>query len=154
MSSPAPALSPAPTLAITPRPVPQREQLAKAAKQFEAIFVRQMLAGARAAKPAGKDELLGGQAMETFAQMRDERFAEIAAERGAFGVAKAIEVQLGVRLAPAAPGEIVHGSAPPRPLFSPQTPDGSPLAGGETGSVAPPAHRPKARFNMSSGSAD
>jgi flagellar protein FlgJ len=81
-------------LALTPQAPAQKDQLAKAAKQFEAIFVRQMLAEARKAKPAGEDALFGGQAMDTFNQMQDERLADIAAERGSFGLAKAIEAQL------------------------------------------------------------
>ncbi len=92
-----------PALPITPRPAPEREKLAGAARQFEAIFIRQMLATARAAKPAGENDLFGGQAMETFAQMRDERFADIAASSGAFGLGHAIETQLAARLAPSPP---------------------------------------------------
>ena len=46
--------------------------------------------------------LFGGQASETFAAMRDERFADIAAETGAFGLARQLEVQF-ARLLPAAP---------------------------------------------------
>jgi len=53
-----------------------------------------MLAEARKARPAGEDGLFGGQAMDTFNQMQDERFAAIASERGAFGLARAIEAQL------------------------------------------------------------
>jgi len=82
------------TLALTPQAPGDRERLKDAAKQFEAIFVRQMMAGARKAKPAGEDGLFGGQAMDTFNQMQDERFAQIAADRGAFGLARALEVQL------------------------------------------------------------
>jgi peptidoglycan hydrolase FlgJ len=83
---------------------PEREQLASASKQFEAIFVRQMLAAAR--KAAFGEPLLGGQAMDTFRQMQDERFADLAAERGAFGLAKMIEAQLA--------GRIDATSIPPR----------------------------------------
>ena len=90
-------LSPASAAAARPFP-PERQKLAAAAKQFEAIFVRQMLAAARAAKPAGDDNLFGGQAMDTFNSMQDERFAQIAAERGAFGLASAIERQLAAQV--------------------------------------------------------
>ena len=81
-------------------PTPERQKLAAAAKQFEAIFVRQMLAAARAAKPAGEDNLFGGQAMDTFNSMQDERSAQIAADRGAFGLAQAIERQLAAQVSP------------------------------------------------------
>ncbi len=66
------------------------------------MFVRQMLSAARAASLAGEDPLLGGQRHETFAAMRDERFAEIAATTGAFGLAKQLEAQL-ARALPANP---------------------------------------------------
>ncbi|MFM9935873.1 MAG: rod-binding protein [Novosphingobium sp.] len=77
-----------------------RTQLRKAAQGFEAIFVRQMLSAARAASLGGSDALFGGQAQETFAAMRDERFAEIAANSGAFGLARQLEGQL-ARMLPA-----------------------------------------------------
>jgi peptidoglycan hydrolase FlgJ len=67
-------------------------ELAGAAKAFEAIFVRQMLAAARKTDFGG--ELFGGQSLDTFRQMQDERFADIAAESGAFGIAKLMEAQL------------------------------------------------------------
>ena len=70
----------------------EREQLAAASKAFEAIFVRQMLSAAR--KTDFGAPLLGGQALDTFRQMQDDRFADIAAESGAFGLAKIIEAQL------------------------------------------------------------
>lgn len=88
-----------PGLAPAPKPTPEREKLAAAARQFEAIFVRQMLASARAAKlDSGENALFGGQAMETFQSMQDERFAQIAADRGAFGLAAAIERQLAAQI--------------------------------------------------------
>ena len=77
---------------------PQSAQLAEVSQQFEAIFVRQMLAEARKSHFGGED-LLGGQGMDTFRQMQDERFAQIAAERGSFGLAKMIEAQIGAKLA-------------------------------------------------------
>jgi flagellar protein FlgJ len=72
---------------------PQSAQLAEVSQQFEAIFVRQMLAEARKSHFGGED-LLGGHGMDTFRQMQDEHFADIAAERGSFGLAKMIEAQL------------------------------------------------------------
>ena len=69
-----------------------RERLAQAARQFEAIFVRQMLAAARKTEFAAK--LSGGQAMDTFRTMQDENFADIAAKTGALGLAAQIEAQL------------------------------------------------------------
>lgn len=80
---------------------PEREQLTAASQAFEAIFVRQMLSAARKADFGAP--LLGGQAMDTFRQMQDDRFADIAAERGAFGLAKIIEAQLSIHLSPSQP---------------------------------------------------
>lgn len=69
-----------------------REQLAAAARQFEAIFVRQMLAQAR--KADFGEPLFGGQALDTFRTMQDEHFADIAGKTGALGLASQIEAQL------------------------------------------------------------
>ena len=75
----------------------QRDQLAQAARQFEAIFVRQMLSEARKSNLDG-DSLLGGQGVDTFRQMQDDRFADLAADTGAFGLAKMIEAQLAAQI--------------------------------------------------------
>ncbi len=100
-----------PVLAPISAPIPQaadpREKLAAAAKHFEAIFVRQMLAEARKSQFGG--DQLGGQAMDTFRQMQDERFADIAAERGAFGLAKMIEAQLQRTLDTESPSRLREG---------------------------------------------
>lgn len=73
---------------------PQRAKLREATQAFEAIFVRQMLSAARSTDFGGNALLGQDQGNETFAQMRDERFAEIASKTGAFGLAKQIEAQL------------------------------------------------------------
>ena len=69
-----------------------RARLAEVARGFEAIFLRQMLSAAR--KADFGESLLGGQGLDTFRQMQDERFAEIASQSGAFGLAQQIEAQL------------------------------------------------------------
>lgn len=69
-------------------------KLTGVAKQFEAIFIRQMLAAARKTSFGGEDSLLGGKGMDTFRQMQDERFADIASDTGAFGLGKMIETHL------------------------------------------------------------
>lgn len=68
-------------------------RLHEAAKQFEAIFLRQILSAARSTDFGGND-LFGGQGEDTFQEMRDSRFAEIAADGGAIGFAASIEKQL------------------------------------------------------------
>lgn len=72
------------------------KQLNTAAKQFEAIFVRQMLAASR--KASFGDALFGSSAGENFREMLDARFADVASERGALGLAKQIEAQLASRV--------------------------------------------------------
>ena len=81
-----------------------REKLAGVAKQFEAIFLRQMLAAARKADFGG-EKLLGGQGLDTFRTMQDEHFADLAAGTRAFGLSAMIEKQLAAQFAPAAKPE-------------------------------------------------
>jgi flagellar protein FlgJ len=91
------AIAPTPAAPATPlgaatKPT-QREQLKEAAKKFEAIFVRQMLSAARKTN-FDEDGLFKSQALDTFNQMQDEKFADSAADTGAFGLASIIEAQL------------------------------------------------------------
>ena len=105
MTSPsATSVGTSPLLASTapvadPATATARDKLSGVAKQFEAIFLRQMLASARNAN-FGESLFSGSQAMGTFRQMQDENFADIAADTGAFGLAKMIETHL-ARLVPA-----------------------------------------------------
>ncbi|WP_292969611.1 rod-binding protein [Novosphingobium sp.] len=78
-----------------------REQLAKAAQQFEAIFVRQMLAAARKSSFGG--DVLGSQGLDTFRQMQDEHFADLAAQQGSFGLGRMIERHLAAQVSPLPP---------------------------------------------------
>ncbi|MDE8651145.1 rod-binding protein [Novosphingobium album (ex Liu et al. 2023)] len=86
-------------LSLTPQKTSDRAKLAEVAKQFEAIFMRQMLAAARKTDFGG-DDLFGGQAMETFRQMQDEHFADLTAKSGSLGLAAKIEAQLARFLPP------------------------------------------------------
>ncbi len=85
-------VAPAPSTSVT---APERARLHQAAQAFEAIFVRTLLASARASA-FGDDAAGGDQARETFTALRDERFADIAAQTGAFGLARQVEAQLAV----------------------------------------------------------
>lgn len=114
---------------------PQRAQLTAAAKQFEAIFVRQMLAEARKTSFGG-DALLGGQALGTFRQMQDERFAEIAAETGALGIARQVEAALTARLSALPPAGAAGGRTDPDSTVAPVPPLISPASGRGTDSTA------------------
>lgn len=88
------ALSALPAAIPAAAPDDAKTRLRGAAREFEAIFLRQILAEARKARPAGEDALFGGQAMDTFNQMQDERIAAIAADSGAIGLAQALEAQI------------------------------------------------------------
>ncbi|MBT2133202.1 rod-binding protein [Croceibacterium sp. LX-88] len=72
-------------------------RLKEVAQQFEAIFVRQMLSAARSAGFGG-DELFGSAGEETFQEMRDSQFADIASQTGTLGFAASIEKQLAQHL--------------------------------------------------------
>lgn len=70
----------------------ERSQLAGAAQDFEAIFLRQMLSAAR--DSAIRSDLFGSNGSDTFRQMRDEAFADIASQQGVLGLAAMIEAQV------------------------------------------------------------
>ncbi len=72
---------------------PDRQQLREAAQAFEAIFVRKMLAAARAGSIAEQTPF-SGPGLEQFTAMRDERLADMASSSGSFGLADQIEHQL------------------------------------------------------------
>ncbi len=83
----------APIASIAAAKVPESNPLlAKTAKQFEAIFMREMLAAAR--KSSLGDSLFSSSATDNFREMQDSRFADISAEKGTLGLAKLIEAQL------------------------------------------------------------
>ncbi|MEM7665619.1 MAG: rod-binding protein [Pseudomonadota bacterium] len=71
----------------------ERLELRKAAEGFEAIMIRKMLEAARSSS-FGEDTPLTGGGLKQFEKMRDEQFAEIASNSGAFGLARSIEEQL------------------------------------------------------------
>lgn len=76
-----------------------RAGLREAAQAFEAIFLRQMLARARASTVSDEDSPFTGPGLTQFAAMRDEHFADLAAQGGALGLADQIEAQLSAMLA-------------------------------------------------------
>jgi peptidoglycan hydrolase FlgJ len=74
-----------------------RTELREAAQAFEAIFVRRLLASARAGSIAEQTPF-SGPGLEQFTAMRDEHVADIASTNGGFGLADAIERQLSAML--------------------------------------------------------
>lgn len=93
------SVSTGPTATPLSAPTAGTSELRAAAEAFEAIFLRQLLASARAADFGGED-LFGGPGLEQFEAMRDEHFAEIASSQSMFGLADAIERQLGAFVQP------------------------------------------------------
>lgn len=77
----------------------EREKLHEAAQHFEAIFVRQMLAEARKTS-FDSEGIFSSGALQTFRQMQDDQFADLAAKTGALGLASVIEAQLARHLPP------------------------------------------------------
>ena len=83
-----------------PKPAVSSE-LRAVAKQFEAIFARQMIGSMRTAKLG--DDLLGSDAGDQFRDMADARLAENMADKGTFGIAEMLVKQFGAKApAPAA----------------------------------------------------
>lgn len=87
--------------AAGPALLPDRAALREAAQGFEAIFIRRMLEAARASDFG--NALTAGAGTEQFTAMRDAHLADIAAQRGAFGIAAALEAQLARHLPAPAP---------------------------------------------------
>ena len=91
-------------------------QIKKTSQQFEAIFVRQMLSEAH--KSSFGETMTDSKGADTFTDMQDARFADIASQKGAFGLGAMIEKQLihrehqgsGTAAAPAAPAPPVPGT--------------------------------------------
>ena len=69
----------------------QGDGIGETAKQFEAIFLRQMIASMRS--PSLGDDLFGSDASNQFRDISDARLADSMA--GKFGIAKLLEKQLG-----------------------------------------------------------
>ena len=79
------------------------DQLKAAAKQFEAIFTRQMLKSTREAKLAD-DDLFGSDATDQFREMQDSNLADQLSGKGAMGIADLLVRQFQSRVAqPAVP---------------------------------------------------
>ena len=107
MTNPAPiGLKPAFSLAAKPT---DPAGLKKAAQQFEAIFLRQMISSMRSAS-LGED-MLGSTAGDQFRDMADARTADSMAEKGSLGIAEMLMRQFGAKEA-TPPATAVHPTAP------------------------------------------
>jgi flagellar protein FlgJ len=74
-------------------PAQAGENLREVAQGFEAMLLRQVLSAAGKSSFGG-EELLGSSSDKTFTEMRDARFADLAASSGTLGLAAQIEAQL------------------------------------------------------------
>lgn len=68
-------------------------KLKKAAKAFEAVFVRQLMGSMR--QGGFGDDLTGSSAVDQFQEMSDAHMADTMSERGSFGIAQMLLSQLG-----------------------------------------------------------
>ena len=76
-------------------PAPRKDDLAKAAKAFEAVFLRQMIGSMRQASLG--DELFGSSAGDQFRDMSDARLADQMASGKGFGIAELITKQFAAK---------------------------------------------------------
>jgi flagellar protein FlgJ len=87
--------------AATPPQANEKARLQKVAKQFEAVFLRQMIGSMRQADLG--DGALDSSATEQFRDMADARTADSMAEKGGFGVADLLMRQFAAKAAPTRP---------------------------------------------------
>ncbi len=79
----------------SPAPAQQKDGLAKAAKAFEAVFLRQMIGSMRQASLG--DELFGSSAGDQFRDLSDARLADQMAAGKGFGIAELLAKQFAAR---------------------------------------------------------
>jgi flagellar protein FlgJ len=70
----------------------QRAALTQAAKQFEAIFTRQLIGSMR--QTGVGDDLTGSSAVDQFQELSDARTADTLADKGGLGIANLLLQQL------------------------------------------------------------
>lgn len=97
--------------AAAPTQANDKAQLQKVAKQFEAVFLRQMIGSMRQANLA--DGAFDSSATDQFRDMADARTADSMAEKGGFGVADLLMRQFAAKAATKAT------SAPAKALTTP-----------------------------------
>lgn len=79
----------------------ERARLGEAAKQFEAIFLRQMMGAMRSASLA--EGISDSSATDQFRDMADARTADSMASRGTLGIAEMLMRQFGTKVGAPAP---------------------------------------------------
>jgi len=84
-----------------------RASLQKAAQQFEAIFLRQMMGAMRSASLG--EGMLDNAASDQFRDMADSRTADSMATKGTLGIAEMLMHQFGAKNSVAASPDATHG---------------------------------------------
>ena len=92
--------SSAPATTTPVQPTAQVDKLKAVAKQFEAVFLRQMIGSMRQASPG--DGIFDSEATKQFQDMSDAKTADNMADKGALGIADLLIKQYGARLSPIA----------------------------------------------------
>ncbi|KEQ54292.1 rod-binding protein [Sphingobium chlorophenolicum] len=87
--------------AAQPGSAPNKASLEKAAQQFEAIFLRQMMGAMRSASLA--EGISDSSATDQFRDMADARTADSMASRGTLGIAEMLMHQFGAKPGASAP---------------------------------------------------
>jgi flagellar protein FlgJ len=93
------------------QPAAQVDQLKKVAKQFEAVFLRQMIGSMRSAS-AGEG-IFDSSATQQFRDMSDSKLADSMADKGVLHVADLLVKQFGARLSGSAASAPAGSAAAP-----------------------------------------
>lgn len=88
ISTPQPGVTGSPSVAADTSRLATKDNLDKAAAQFEALFINQMLKSARAAKLG--DGLFDSEALNQFQDMQDAKLSETMAVHTPMGIGKAL----------------------------------------------------------------
>ena len=88
ISTPQPTIAGSPSVAADTSRLATKENLDKAAAQFEALFINQMLKSARAAKLG--DGLFDSEALDQFRDMQDAKLSETISVHTPMGIGKAL----------------------------------------------------------------
>jgi flagellar protein FlgJ len=88
ISAPQPTIAGSPSVAADTSRLANKDNLNKAAAQFEALFINQMLKSARAAKLG--DGLFDSEAINQFRDMQDAKLSETMAVHTPMGIGKAV----------------------------------------------------------------
>jgi flagellar protein FlgJ len=89
----------------------ETDKLKAVAKQFEAVFLRQMIGSMRQAKLS--DDVMGSDATDQFTEMQDSHIADNLASKGVLGISEMLVKQFAARVASSKPGPKAPSQIPP-----------------------------------------